>query len=73
MTTTMLRQTDEAVLLEKGTKILFKELGYVNALRFLSIPRDVREESVQRHRNWQEGLNKDTFFDDVFSGSQEKI
>lgn len=66
MTTEMLKQTDETILLEKGTKVLFKELGYVNALRFLSIPRDVREESVQRHRKWQEGLHKDAFLDDVF-------
>lgn len=66
MTTTMLKHTDEKVLLEKGTKILFKELGYTDALRFLSIPRDVREESVQRHRKWQDGLEKDTFFDEVF-------
>lgn len=66
MTTTMLKHTDETVLLEKGTKILFKELGYTDALRFLSIPRDVREESVQRHRKWQDGLEKDAFFDEVF-------
>lgn len=66
MTTTMLKHTDETVLLEKGTKILFKELGYTDALRFLSIPRDVREESVQRHRKWQDGLDKDAFFDEVF-------
>ena len=73
MTTEMLKQTDETILLEKGTKLLFKELGYVNALRFLSIPRDVREESVQRHRKWQEGLHKDAFFDDVFGNKQDKI
>jgi hypothetical protein len=66
MTTTMLKHTDETVLLEKGTKILFKELGYTDALRFLAIPRDVREESVQRHRKWQDGLEKDAFFDEVF-------
>ncbi|WP_051434264.1 hypothetical protein [Desulfonatronum lacustre] len=70
MTTTMLKHTDETILLEKGTKILFKELGYTDALRFLSIPRDVREESVRRHRKWQDGLEKDTFFDEVF---EEKI
>lgn len=72
MATNMLKQTDEAILLEKGTKILFKELGYVNALRFLSIPRNVREESIQRHRKWQEGLHKDAFFDDVLGNNQDK-
>lgn len=66
MTKTMLKQTDESALLEKGTRILFKELGYSDALRFLSIPRDVREESVLRHRKWQNGLKKDAFFDEVF-------
>lgn len=63
---TMIKNIKDKDLIEKGTKILFKELGYTDAIRFLSIPRDIREESVQRHRKWQEALDKNAFFDEVF-------
>lgn len=35
-------------------------------LDFLSMPRDNREESVERHRKWQESLDQKEFFNDVF-------
>ena len=60
------KEIPEKELIEKGTEILFKELGYVNAIRFLSMPRDKREESVERHRKWQESLDQKEFFDNVF-------
>ena len=63
---TMIKDINDKELMEKGARILFKELGYTDAIRFLSIPRDIREESVQRHRKWQKGLDKDTFLDQVF-------
>jgi len=63
---TMIKNIKDTDLIEKGTKILFKELGYTDAIRFLSIPRDIREESVKRHRKWQKGLDKSVFFDEVF-------
>lgn len=63
---TMVKDIKDIELIEKGTRILFKELGYTDAIRFLAIPRDVREESVQRHRKWQKGLDKKIFFDQVF-------
>lgn len=63
---TMLKDIKDKDLIEKGTKILFRELGYTDAIRFLAIPRDLREESVKRHRKWQEGLDKDVFFNEVF-------
>ena len=53
-------------LMKKGIEILFRELGNVDAIRFLSIPRGKRVESVKRHRDWQKTLNKDTFFDEMF-------
>jgi hypothetical protein len=62
----MLKDIKDKDLIEKGTKILFKELGYTDAIRFLAIPRDVREESVQRHRKWQKDLEKNIFLDEVF-------
>ncbi len=63
---TMTKNISDKELMEKGAKILFKELGYTDAIRFLSIPRDIREESVKRHRKWQKGLDKELFFDQVF-------
>ncbi len=53
-------------LIRKVTEILFKELGYTNAIRFLSLPKEEKLESVKRHRNWQDSLDKEKFYDDVF-------
>jgi hypothetical protein len=63
---TIIKNINDKELMEKGAKILFKELGYTDAIRFLSIPRDIREESVKRHRKWQKGVDKDVFFDQAF-------
>ena len=60
-------------LLKKGIEILFRELGNVDAVRFLSIPREKRVESVKRHRDWQQTLDKDTFFDDIFGDHKHGI
>ena len=60
-------------LMKKGIEILFRELGNVDAIRFLSIPRAKRVESVKRHRNWQKTLNKDTFFDEIFGEDKQGI
>lgn len=63
---TMTKNINDKDLIEKGARILFKELGHTDAIRFLSLPRDIREESVKRHRKWQKNLDKDIFFDDIF-------
>jgi len=60
-------------LMKKGIEILFRELGNVDAIRFLSIPREKRVESVKRHRDWQKTLNKDTFFDEIFSDHKQGL
>ena len=67
----MSRYIKDHDLIEKGTRALFKELGYTDAIRFLAMPRDSREETVKRHRQWQQTLNKDDFFQDVFGGDTE--
>jgi hypothetical protein len=56
-------------LIEKVTELLFKELGYTDAVRFLSLPKEPRLESVKRHRNWQESLDKETCLNDVLPSS----
>ena len=57
---------DEEQLVAKAVEVLIKELGPVEASRFLSLPKEKRLESVKRHRQWQSQLNKDEFFDNVF-------
>jgi len=47
---------------------LIKELGPVEAIRFINMPKKKRLESVKRHREWQKSLDKDPFFEKVFSG-----
>lgn len=60
------RYLDEDVIIKKGVDLLVKELGPVEAMRFFSLPRKKRVESVKRHREWQSQLDKDRFFDEVF-------
>ena len=59
-------------LIRKGTEILIKNLGYTETLRFLSMPKEKRMDSVQRHREWQETLDKSDFFDKVFTTERTK-
>ncbi len=58
--------TDEEQLITKAVDVLIKELGPVEASRFLTLPKKRRMESVKRHRQWQAQLQKDEFFDRVF-------
>ena len=54
-------------LIKKVTEILFRELGYTDAIRLLSLPKEQKMESVERHRNWQNTLDKDKFYSDIFT------
>jgi hypothetical protein len=56
------------VTIKKGVDILVKELGPVEAMRFMSFSREQRMESVKRHRAWQKMLDKESFFNEVFGG-----
>ena len=58
---------DEEVMVQKAIKVLIGELGPIEANRFISMPRKKRIENVRRHRQWQKHLDKDDFFDRVFS------
>lgn len=60
------KEISDRELMTKGAEILFKELGYVDTIRFLTMPKDQREESVQRHRNWQNSLDQKKFLDEAF-------
>ena len=58
--------TDEEKLITKAVDVLVKELGPVEASRFLALPKKKRIESVKRHRQWQAQLQHPEFFDRVF-------
>jgi len=58
---------NEEIMVKKGIKALIGELGPVEANRFINMPRRKRLESVKRHREWQKYLDKDKFFNKVFS------
>ena len=59
--------TDEEQLITKAVDVLMKELGPVEASRFLALPKKKRIESVKRHRQWQAQLQGEQFFDRIFS------
>ncbi|WP_291322552.1 hypothetical protein [Desulfonatronospira sp.] len=63
---TLTKEIPDRELIIKGTEVLYKELGYVDTIRFLSMPRDQRVESVERHRKWQESLDMKAFYDEAF-------
>jgi hypothetical protein len=58
---------DEEIVIKRGVSVLIKELGPVEALRFMTLSKKKRFESVRRHREWQKLLDKNGFFDEVFA------
>ena len=61
-----MRYLEEEILIKKAIEVLMKELGPVEAMRFMNTPRKKRLESLRRHREWQKLLNKEQFFKGVF-------
>ncbi|GFP28819.1 hypothetical protein HKBW3S33_02235, partial [Candidatus Hakubella thermalkaliphila] len=47
-------------------EVLIKELGPVEAIRFINIQKGKRMESVRRHREWQKHLDKEVFYTEIF-------
>ncbi len=62
-----IKYIEEENLVKKATELLLKELGPLEAIRFLTLPRQKRMNSLKRHREWQKRLDKDLFFNTVFS------
>jgi len=56
----------EEIVIRKAMEVLIKELGPVEAIRFINMPKRKRVESVRRHREWQKLLDKDRFFNEAF-------
>jgi hypothetical protein len=60
------RYMDENMLIKKSIEILINNLGPIETIRFLNLPRKKRIESVKRHREWQKMLDKEKFFKEIF-------
>ena len=58
---------DEETVIKRAVEALIKELGPVEAMRFINMPKKKRVESVKRHREWQKTLDKTQFYNGVFS------
>ncbi|MEJ5312222.1 MAG: hypothetical protein WHX52_20855 [Anaerolineae bacterium] len=56
----------EEELIRRAVETLLRVLGPVETTRFLDLARSRPLDSVQRHRVWQESLDKDAFFQQVF-------
>jgi len=57
----------EEQLIRHATNALIDSLGMVEATRFLAIKHQSRLESVDRHQLWQSELDKNEFFDEIFT------
>lgn len=57
----------EEQLILQAIDVLVEKMGILETTRFLSLHSKVKIDSVERHRQWQANLDKDTFFDAVFS------
>jgi hypothetical protein len=58
---------DEKMVVERGVKALHRELGPVEARRFIAIARHKHGDSVARHREWQENLNVEEFISQIMA------
>lgn len=56
----------EDKIIQRAVEALMKALGPVETVRFLTLPRRRRVESVRRHQRWQANLDQKRFLDEVF-------
>jgi len=74
MTTKEHRYLQEDELIRRPVAALLQAPGPVETARFLNLPPERRRDAVERHREWQESLDKERLFDEVFSiGNQEWV
>jgi len=57
----------EEELIRRAVEALMETLGPVETVRFLTLSRRERLDSVLRHRRWQSTLDKNRFFTEVFT------
>ncbi len=58
---------NEEIVIKRAMEVLIRELGPVEAIRFINIPKKKRIDSIRRHREWQRLLDKSKFFNEVFA------
>jgi hypothetical protein len=63
----------EDEMVQRAVEALMEILGPIETVRFLTLPRQHRLDSVMRHRQWQGGLDKNSFFDRVFTGDEASL
>ena len=56
----------EEEMIRRAIDALLRDLGPIETARFLTLTKRRRLDSVTRHRLWQEGLDQERFFDQVF-------
>lgn len=59
------RYLDDDLLVKKGITALMDRLGPVETDRFIALTNKNREESVKRHRRWQNNLVKESFIQEI--------
>lgn len=64
---------NETQLIQQAIGVLLEKLGTTDTNRFLSLKSSQRLDSVVRHQAWQNTLNKDAFFDEVFGGTHGAV
>jgi hypothetical protein len=64
-------QEDEMV--RRAIGVLMGTLGPIETARFLTLPRQRRLDAVMRHRQWQDSLDKNHFFDQVFGAEEASV
>jgi len=62
-----IKMLDDEAIVKRAIDVLMKELGPIETVRFITVPKKKRIESVKRHRQWQKLLDKDKLFDEVFA------
>jgi len=71
MSTKYVRYMSEEQLIDQALKALTAVLGPIETMRFLALPREKRIDSVERHRQWQESLDRSAFYDQVFGEASQ--
>jgi hypothetical protein len=71
MSTTTVRYLSEDQLIKQAVEALMQSLGPVETTRFMALSRENRMESVARHRQWQQSLNRDAFLDEIFGAAED--
>lgn len=62
---------DKKNVIERGVKALHRELGPVEARRFIAMASHKHGDSVARHRKWQRSLNAEEFISQIMAEYKE--